>query len=71
MWDRLKMTPDEYERYLTGLSDEEFGEYMSAEEEKYRKKKDAAAKKAVETAKGNRRKRTDAAKGDNDETCEE
>ncbi|MBO5623261.1 MAG: IS3 family transposase [Butyrivibrio sp.] len=71
MWDRLKMTPDEYEEYLSGLSDEEFGKYMSAEEEKYRKKKDAAAKKAVETAKGNRRKRADAVKGDNDETCEE
>ena len=71
MWDRLKMTPDEYEEYLSGLSDKEFSEYMSAEEEKYRKKKDAAAKKAVETAKGNRRKRADAIKGDNDETCEE
>lgn len=47
MWDKGRMTPAEYEAYLLGLNEEQFGEYLSAEEKKY----DEMKKKAAELAK--------------------
>jgi hypothetical protein len=47
MWDKGRMTPAEYEEYLLGLSEEQFGEYLAAEEKKY----DEMKKKAAELAK--------------------
>lgn len=47
MWDRGRMTPVEYEEYLLGLSDEEYEEYLAAEEKRYNEMK----KKAAELAK--------------------
>jgi hypothetical protein len=47
MWERGRMTPAEYEEYLLGLSEEQFGEYLAAEEKKY----DEMKKKAAELAK--------------------
>ncbi|MBR2768113.1 MAG: IS3 family transposase [Solobacterium sp.] len=45
-WTRNRMTPVEYEKYLCAMSDEEFAAYMAAEEEKYRKMMEEAARKA-------------------------
>lgn len=47
MWERGRMTPVEYEEYLLGLSEEQFGEYLASEERKYNEMK----KKAAELAK--------------------
>ncbi|MBR2528919.1 MAG: IS3 family transposase [Blautia sp.] len=47
MWERGRMTPVEYEEYLLGLNEEQFGEYLAAEEKKYNEMK----KKAAELAK--------------------
>lgn len=51
MWDHLKMTPVEYERYLSSLSDEEFQKYLDAEEIRYREMKAESIKKAKARAK--------------------
>lgn len=51
MWDRKRMTPVEYERYLESLSEEDFASYINEEEEKYRKMQENATKKAKERAK--------------------
>ena len=51
MWDRKRMTPVEYERYLEALSEEDFASYINEEEEKYRKMQENATKKAKERAK--------------------
>ena len=50
MWDRMQMTPAAYEEYLKGLPDEQYASYMAELEEEYRRKKEAAAAKAVERA---------------------
>lgn len=47
MWERDRMTPAEYEVYLLDLDEEQFGEYLAAEEKKY----DEMKKKAAELAK--------------------
>lgn len=47
MWEKKRMTPVEYEKYLLSLSQEEFGEYLKAEKKKY----DGMKKKAAELAK--------------------
>ena len=50
-WDRMQMTPNEYEEYLNGLSDEEFAEYLAKEEKIYQEKRKEAREKAIEKAK--------------------
>jgi hypothetical protein len=46
MWGRKHMTPVKYEEYLLSLSEEEFNEYLKAEEKKYDDMKKEAEKKA-------------------------
>ena len=50
-WDRLHMTPIEYEAYLLSLSDEEFKLYMEQERLKYDQMKINAKEKAIAHAK--------------------
>ena len=45
------MTPVEYEQYLINMSEDDFGKYLSCEEEKYQRMKEKAAKLAIERAK--------------------
>ena len=54
MWNRMQMTPAAYEKYLKGLSDEQYASYMAELEDEYRRKKEAAAAKAVEHARQQR-----------------
>ena len=54
MWNRMQMTPAAYEKYLKGLSDEQYASYMAGLEEEYRRKKETAAAKAVEHARQQR-----------------
>ena len=49
-----KMTPAEYEAYLCAMGEDAFAAYMADEEEKYLKKKEAAAAKAAERARERR-----------------
>lgn len=51
MWDRNRMTPVEYEQYLLNMTENDFGEYLLCEEEKYQRMKVKAAKLAIERAK--------------------
>ena len=51
MWDKGKMTPTEYEKYLTEMDDEAFLKYLASEEKKYLDMKEKAANKAVQNAK--------------------
>lgn len=46
-WNRNKMTPVEYEKYLLSLNDEEYNSYLKIEEEKYLKTKQKAKDLAV------------------------
>ena len=46
LWDKGRMTPAEYEEYLSGLNEEEFGRYLAAEEKKYNEMKEKAAELA-------------------------
>ena len=50
-WTRNRMTPEEYEKYLLGMTDEEFSGYLEKEEEKYRQMQEASAAKAKLRAK--------------------
>ena len=51
---RGKMTPAEYEAYLSAMDEDTFAAYMAHEEEKYLKKKEEAAAKATERARERR-----------------
>lgn len=51
MWDKGKMTPVEYEKYLTEMDEETFARYLADEEKKYLEMKEKAANKAVQNAK--------------------
>ena len=51
MWNKGKMTPVEYEKYLTEMDEETFVRYLANEEKKYQEMKEKAAEKAVQTAK--------------------
>ena len=51
MWDKGKMTPVEYEKYLTEMDEETFARYLADEEKKYLEMKEKAAEKAVQSAK--------------------
>lgn len=46
MWDRGRMTPAEYEKYLLSLDEEGFMKYLKREEEKYNAMKERAARLA-------------------------
>ena len=46
MWERCRMTPVEYEGYLLGMDDGEFGGYLEKEEERYKEMKERAAELA-------------------------
>lgn len=46
MWDKGRMTPAEYEEYLLGLDEGQFGMYLAAEEKKYNEMKEKAAELA-------------------------
>lgn len=50
MWGRKHMTPVEYESYLMSLSDEEFAEYLAAEEAAIQKRKEKSAQEAADRA---------------------
>jgi len=45
-WNRNRMTPAEYEKYLNSLDETEFAEYLRKEEEKYDRMKKRAADRA-------------------------
>ena len=51
IWSRGKMTPLEYEEYLTNMDEESFAAYLAKEEETHQKKKEQSTRKAVEKAK--------------------
>lgn len=51
MWDRGRMTPVEYETYLSAMDEEKFKEYLAMEEERYLRMKEKSAQKAVQNAK--------------------
>lgn len=51
MWDKGRMTPMEYEKYLTEMDEETFARYLADEKKKYLEMKEKAAKKAVQNAK--------------------
>ena len=50
LWDRGKMTPQEYEGYLCALDERAFSEYMADEEVRYLKMKEASANAALKAA---------------------
>lgn len=50
IWERGRMTPVEYEEWLNAMSEEELQTYLASEEEKYKKTKEASAKKAIKRA---------------------
>ena len=54
MWDKERMTPIEYERYLTEMDAKSFQAYMAKEEQKYLEMKRRSAEKAVQRAKENK-----------------
>ena len=49
-WNRNKMTPIEYEKYLLSMSDEEFGQHLKTERQKYDRMMQKAKEKAVARA---------------------
>ena len=55
LWEHGRMTPVEYEAYLSGLDDKAFKEYMKKEETSYLKKKEKSAQAAVEKANGRKK----------------
>ena len=50
MWGRNRMTPVEYESYLLSMSDEEFADYLAAEEAASQKRKEKSAQEAANRA---------------------
>jgi len=55
LWERMKMTPVEYEAYLEGLDDKAFREYMKKEEAAFLKKKERSVQAAVDKAKSRKK----------------
>ena len=51
MWDWGKMTPTEYEKYLEGMSEAEFSEYLASEENRFVDMKAKSAENAHKAAK--------------------
>lgn len=56
MWDRGRMTPVEYEEYLSSMDEEDFREYLKRETMKYEEMKKDAAQKALQQNRDNRQK---------------
>ncbi len=54
MWDRGRMTPTEYEKYLEGMSETEFSAYLEKEEKRFADMKVKSAEKAYKAAKSYR-----------------
>jgi len=54
MWDKGRMTPTEYERYLEGMSEADFSEYLAKEEKRFAEMKVKSAEKAHKEAKSYR-----------------
>ena len=50
MWEKGRMTPEEYETYLESMDDIQWAVHLAEEEERYLKMKEASAAKAVEEA---------------------
>ena len=50
MWEKGRMTPEEYENYLESMDDIQWAVHLAEEEERYLKMKEASAAKAVEEA---------------------
>ena len=50
MWDKGRMTPEEYEEYLENMDEMQWQKHLAEEEERYLKMKEASAAKAVEEA---------------------
>lgn len=50
MWDRQRMTPVEFEKYLTEMDEVQFAAYLAKEEEKYLAMKEQSAERAVKNA---------------------
>ena len=51
MWDRGRMTPAEYEEYLENMTEAEFSDYLTAEEQRYEEMKKRSAENAHKAAK--------------------
>ena len=68
MWNRLKMTPVQYEAYLCGLSDKEFKEHISREKKRYTEMREKAAEKVIAKATAEKKARAAAEMGGEDET---
>ena len=54
MWDRGRMTPIEYEKYLESMSEAEFSEYLAREEKRFADMKAKSAENAYKAAKSYR-----------------
>lgn len=50
MWDKQRMTPVQYEKYLSDMDEETFHLYLAKEKEKYFETKEKAAQRAVQNA---------------------
>lgn len=50
MWDKGRMTPEEYEKYLEAMDEMQWQKHLAEEEERYEKMKKASAAKAMEEA---------------------
>ena len=55
LWERGRMTPLEYEAYLSGMDEDAFAAYMEREEALYLKRKEKSAQDAIEKAKGHKK----------------
>ena len=56
MWTRMRMTPAEYEAYLTELDDEAFSEYIKREQAAYDKRRKKSADAAIDAAREMKKK---------------
>ena len=50
MWDKQRMTPVEFEKYLTEMDEDQFVAYLAEEEERYLEMKEKSAQRAVQSA---------------------
>lgn len=68
MWDKGKMTPAEYEKHLTSMSESDFSEYLAKEEKRFEEMKAKSAENAHMTAKNYKEFTEKSIGGLNDET---
>ena len=69
MWDRGRMTPAEYEKYLEGMSEAEFTEYLAREEKRFADMKAKSAENAHMAAKNYKEFTEKSIGGLSDEIC--